>query len=74
MCLNFLPEIFQLDEEDFQEEQNSVARLIQMLHNDDPEKMLEVIRSLSHIMCVYSVYSIYYRCNFYFYFLQELLL
>ncbi|XP_019177439.1 PREDICTED: vacuolar protein sorting-associated protein 35A-like [Ipomoea nil] len=33
----------ELDEEDFQEEQNSVARLIQMLHNDDPEKMLEII-------------------------------
>lgn len=57
MCLNFLPEIFQLDEEDFQEEQNSVARLIQMLHNDDPEKMLEVIRSLSlsHYVCVFCI-------------------
>ncbi|KAG6399859.1 hypothetical protein SASPL_141344 [Salvia splendens] len=29
-------------DEDFIEEQNSVARLIQMLHSDDPEKMLKV--------------------------------
>ncbi|CAH9085019.1 unnamed protein product [Cuscuta europaea] len=41
----------ELDEEDFQEEQNSVARLIQMLHNDDPEKMLEIICTLKkHIL------------------------
>ena len=35
----------QIDEEDFNEEQNSVARLIQMLYNDDPEEMLKVIMS-----------------------------
>nr|GMD58191.1 vacuolar protein sorting-associated protein 35A-like [Ipomoea batatas] len=41
----------ELDEEDFQEEQNSVARLIQMLHNDDPEKMLEIICTVKkHIL------------------------
>ncbi|KAK1289588.1 Vacuolar protein sorting-associated protein 35B [Acorus calamus] len=33
----------ELDEEDFKEEQNSVARLIHMLHNDDPEEMLKII-------------------------------
>ncbi|PHT49951.1 Vacuolar protein sorting-associated protein 35A [Capsicum baccatum] len=33
----------ELDEEDFKEEQNSVSRLIQMLHNDDPEEMLKII-------------------------------
>ncbi|VFQ74297.1 unnamed protein product [Cuscuta campestris] len=41
----------ELDEEDFQEEQNSVARLIQMLHNNDPEKMLEIICTVKkHIL------------------------
>lgn len=35
----------QLDEEDFKEEQNSVARLIHMLYNDDPDEMLKVISS-----------------------------
>ncbi|CAL9135708.1 unnamed protein product [Musa textilis] len=33
----------EIDEEDFKEEQNSVARLIHMLHNDDPEEMLKII-------------------------------
>lgn len=33
----------ELDEEDFKEEQSSVARLIHMLHNDDPEEMLKII-------------------------------
>ncbi|WOK91819.1 hypothetical protein Cni_G00510 [Canna indica] len=33
----------ELDEEEFKEEQNSVARLINMLHNDDPEEMLKII-------------------------------
>ncbi|KAH0687937.1 hypothetical protein KY290_016612 [Solanum tuberosum] len=33
----------EFDEEDFKEEQNSVSRLIQMLHNDDPEEMLKII-------------------------------
>jgi hypothetical protein len=32
----------ELDEEDFQEEQNSVARLIHMLDNEEPEEMLKV--------------------------------
>ncbi|KAK4368153.1 hypothetical protein RND71_011945 [Anisodus tanguticus] len=32
----------ELDEDDFAEEQNSVAQLIQMLHNDDPEEMLKI--------------------------------
>ncbi|XP_047972631.1 vacuolar protein sorting-associated protein 35A-like [Salvia hispanica] len=38
-------------DEDFIEEQNSVARLIQMLHNDDPEEMLKVIQTVrKHIL------------------------
>ncbi|RVW42515.1 Vacuolar protein sorting-associated protein 35B [Vitis vinifera] len=32
----------ELDEEDFKDEQNSVARLIHMFYNDDPEEMLKV--------------------------------
>eukprot|EP00262_Sarcandra_glabra_P014219 TRINITY_DN40_c3_g1_i2.p1 TRINITY_DN40_c3_g1~~TRINITY_DN40_c3_g1_i2.p1 ORF type:complete len:768 (+),score=152.45 TRINITY_DN40_c3_g1_i2:216-2306(+) len=36
----------ELDEDDFKEEQNSVARLIHMLFNDDPEEMLKLIRRL----------------------------
>lgn len=44
-------ERLELDEEDFQEEQNSVAQLIQMLHNDDPEEMLKIISTVkSHIL------------------------
>ncbi|CAA0811131.1 Vacuolar protein sorting-associated protein 35B [Striga hermonthica] len=33
----------ELDEEDFIEEQNSVACLMHMLYNDDPEEMLKII-------------------------------
>ncbi|KAL6993412.1 Vacuolar protein sorting-associated protein 35A [Sarracenia purpurea var. burkii] len=41
----------ELDEEDFKEEQNSVARLIQMLYNDDPEEMLKIICTVrKHIL------------------------
>ncbi|PIN00935.1 Membrane coat complex Retromer, subunit VPS35 [Handroanthus impetiginosus] len=41
----------ELDEEDFQEEQNSVSRLIQMLHSDDPEEMLKIIHTVrKHIL------------------------
>ncbi|KAK2982274.1 hypothetical protein RJ640_020826 [Escallonia rubra] len=41
----------ELDEEDFKEEQNSVARLIHMLYNDDPEEMLKIICTVRmHIM------------------------
>ncbi|XP_022871096.1 vacuolar protein sorting-associated protein 35B-like isoform X2 [Olea europaea var. sylvestris] len=36
----------ELDEEDFKEEQNSVARLMHMLYNDDPEEMLNLVRRL----------------------------
>lgn len=32
----------QLDEEDFKEEQNLVARLVHMLVNDDNEQMFQV--------------------------------
>ncbi|KAJ8772695.1 hypothetical protein K2173_027872 [Erythroxylum novogranatense] len=40
-----------LDEEDFKEEQNSVARLIHMLYNDDSEEMLKIICAVrKHIM------------------------
>ncbi|CAI9110971.1 OLC1v1011090C1 [Oldenlandia corymbosa var. corymbosa] len=43
--------LLELDEEDFHEEQNSVARLIQMLHNDDPEEMLKIITTVKkHIL------------------------
>ncbi|CAL0303507.1 unnamed protein product [Lupinus luteus] len=41
----------EVDEEDFSEEQNSVARLIHMLHNDDPEEMFKIISTVKkHIM------------------------
>ncbi|KAL5847856.1 hypothetical protein ACOSQ3_011380 [Xanthoceras sorbifolium] len=41
----------ELDEEDFKEEQDSVARLIHMLYNDDPEEMLKIICTVKkHIM------------------------
>ncbi|XVE69703.1 hypothetical protein DITRI_Ditri10aG0012100 [Diplodiscus trichospermus] len=33
----------ELDEEDFKDEQNSVARLIHMLYNDEPKEMLKII-------------------------------
>ncbi|KAL6524842.1 Vacuolar protein sorting-associated protein 35B [Orobanche minor] len=35
--------IDELDEEDFNEEQNSVACLMHVLYNDDPEEMLKII-------------------------------
>ncbi|KGN60048.1 vacuolar protein sorting-associated protein 35B isoform X1 [Cucumis sativus] len=42
----------ELDEEDFKEEQNSVARLLHMLHNDDPGEMLKIICTVKkHILC-----------------------
>ncbi|KAK6125918.1 hypothetical protein DH2020_040336 [Rehmannia glutinosa] len=38
-------------DEDFKEEQNSVARLIQMLQSDDPEEMLKIIHTVrKHIL------------------------
>ncbi|XP_061969610.1 vacuolar protein sorting-associated protein 35B-like isoform X3 [Populus nigra] len=41
----------ELDEEDFKEEQNSVACLIHMLYNDDSEEMLKIICVVrKHIM------------------------
>ncbi|XP_027361735.1 vacuolar protein sorting-associated protein 35A-like isoform X2 [Abrus precatorius] len=41
----------ELDEDDFKEEQNSVARLIQMLYNDDPEEMFKIIDTVrKHIL------------------------
>ncbi|KAK7836371.1 vacuolar protein sorting-associated protein 35b [Quercus suber] len=36
----------ELDEEDFNKEQNSVAQLIHVLYNDDPEELLKLIRQL----------------------------
>ncbi|XP_047310454.1 vacuolar protein sorting-associated protein 35A-like [Impatiens glandulifera] len=36
----------ELDEEDFNEEQNSVSRLIQMLYNEDPEEMFKIINTV----------------------------
>ncbi|OIW06300.1 hypothetical protein TanjilG_17674 [Lupinus angustifolius] len=41
----------EVDEEDFSEDQNSVARVIHMLHNDDPEEMFKMISAAKkHIM------------------------
>lgn len=41
----------EMDEDDFKEEQNSVARLIQMLYNNDPEEMLKIICTVrKHIL------------------------
>ncbi|KAF9682172.1 hypothetical protein SADUNF_Sadunf05G0081000 [Salix dunnii] len=41
----------EVDEDDFKDEQNSVARLIQMLHNDDQEEMFQIICTVKkHIM------------------------
>ncbi|KAH6782734.1 VPS35-like protein B [Perilla frutescens var. hirtella] len=41
----------ELDEEDFNEEQNSVACLMHMLHNDDPDEMLKIICTVwKHVM------------------------
>ncbi|XAR73750.1 hypothetical protein NMG60_11007822 [Bertholletia excelsa] len=41
----------ELDDEDFNEEQNSVARLIQMLYNDNPEEMFKIICTVKkHIL------------------------
>ncbi|KAK2398314.1 vacuolar protein sorting-associated protein 35B [Trifolium repens] len=41
----------EIDEEDFSEEQNSVACLINMLHNNDPEEMFKIICTVKkHIM------------------------
>lgn len=38
-----------IDEEDFKEEQNSVACLIHKLHSDDPEEMLKVNHALKSL-------------------------
>ncbi|XP_014520794.1 vacuolar protein sorting-associated protein 35A [Vigna radiata var. radiata] len=41
----------ELDEDDFKEEQNSVARLIQMLYNEDPEETFKIIDTVrKHIL------------------------
>ncbi|WOK99369.1 vacuolar protein sorting-associated protein 35B [Canna indica] len=41
----------ELDEEDFTDEQNSVARLIQMLHSNDNEEMFKIISTVrKHIL------------------------
>ncbi|KAG4955216.1 hypothetical protein JHK87_040810 [Glycine soja] len=41
----------EVDEEDFNEEQNSVARLIHMFHNDESEEMFKIICTVTkHIM------------------------
>ncbi|BAT99956.1 hypothetical protein LR48_Vigan499s003300 [Vigna angularis] len=41
----------ELDEDDFKEEQNSVARLIQMLYNEDQEEMFKIIDTVrKHIL------------------------
>ncbi|XP_022145309.1 vacuolar protein sorting-associated protein 35A [Momordica charantia] len=41
----------EVDEDDFKEEQSSVARLIQMLTNDDPDEMFKIISTVKkHIL------------------------
>ncbi|KAG2696494.1 hypothetical protein I3843_07G059800 [Carya illinoinensis] len=41
----------EIDEDDFKEEQNSFARLIQMLYNEDPEEMFKIICTVrKHIL------------------------
>ncbi|KAK9740029.1 hypothetical protein RND81_03G005700 [Saponaria officinalis] len=41
----------EVDEEDFREEQSSLARLIHMLYNDDPDEMFKIICTIQrHIM------------------------
>jgi len=40
------PQGLEVDEDDFQEEQNSVALLIHMLYNDDPEEMFKIVNVL----------------------------
>ncbi|XP_022855784.1 vacuolar protein sorting-associated protein 35B-like [Olea europaea var. sylvestris] len=48
----------ELDEDDFKEEQNSVARLIQLLYTDDTEEMMKVITIFcfsNHCPCSNSV-------------------
>lgn len=41
----------ELDKEDFEEEQNSVARLIQMLYTDNTEEMMKIIHTVrKHIL------------------------
>ncbi|XP_023552354.1 vacuolar protein sorting-associated protein 35A-like [Cucurbita pepo subsp. pepo] len=41
----------EVDEDDFKEEQSSVARLIQMLYNDDPDEMFKIICTVKkHIL------------------------
>ncbi|XP_041017599.1 vacuolar protein sorting-associated protein 35A-like isoform X1 [Juglans microcarpa x Juglans regia] len=46
ICNSFL-----IDEDDFKEEQNSFARLIQMLYNEDPEEMFKIICTVrKHIL------------------------
>uniref|UniRef100_A0A7N2LLR4 Uncharacterized protein n=1 Tax=Quercus lobata TaxID=97700 RepID=A0A7N2LLR4_QUELO len=42
----------ELEEEDFNEEQNSVARLIHMLYNDDPEELLKILVSIFIILWI----------------------
>jgi vacuolar protein sorting-associated protein 35 len=42
-----VPSLDAVDEEDFQEEQNLVARLVHMLVNDDPEQMFLVRQASS---------------------------
>ncbi|KAL4571689.1 hypothetical protein LXL04_018452 [Taraxacum kok-saghyz] len=42
---------YEMGEDDFKEAQNSIARLIQMLYNDDPREMLKIIHMVKkHIM------------------------
>lgn len=42
------PQGLEVDEDDFEEEQNSVARLIHMLYSDDPEEMFKIINVLKN--------------------------
>ncbi|WZZ70329.1 hypothetical protein YC2023_081699 [Brassica napus] len=43
------PQGLEVDEDDFEEEQNSVARLIHMLYSDDPEEMFKGVSFIAFI-------------------------
>ncbi|OIV89080.1 hypothetical protein TanjilG_28412 [Lupinus angustifolius] len=51
-----------VDEDDFKEEQNSVARLIQMLYNDDPEDFFKTIETLAGVPAPELTLLLYLQC------------
>lgn len=59
-----------MDEDDFTDEQNSVARLIQMLYNDDPEEMLKVSLDFGNFVLLFCTSIIWRSDCFIIYWLQ----